>query len=523
MRGLPCIVHFRAISEQMQRNDKKPYQIGVPKAQTEQIRLIMDSPYQKPPPMKRYEALAEEIAASIRSGVMKAGDKLPSVRQTSASRSVSPSTVFEAYYLLEARGLIRARERSGYYVSAGSRKSLPEPETASKPDGESTVVDVSNLVFEVLGAMRQRDVVPFGSAFPSPELFPLPRLAKAMASSVQRMDPWSTVDDLTPGNANLRRQIALRYLADGLSIHTDEIVVANGAMDALNLCLMAVTRPGDAVVIESPTFYASLQALERLGLKAIEVPTHPREGMDLAALENALQRHDPKACWLMTNFQNPLGSLMPEENKRRLVALLAQHGVPLIEDDVYGELYFAAKRPLPAKAFDTQGLVLHCSSFSKCLAPGYRVGWAVAGKYTEDVARLKLMTSISASAPAQAAIAEYLSKGAFDKHLRHLRHTLSTRQDIVMEAVLRYFPPGTRATRPSGGYFLWLELPEHVDALRIHRQAIALGISIAPGPMFSAQRKFRNCLRLNYGHAWNEKADEALAVLGRLVAAEPAR
>lgn len=469
--------------------------------------------------MKRYEALAEDIAQSIRTGVLKLGDRLPSVRQASTSRGVSPSTVFEAYYLLEARGLIRARERSGYYVIAGSNALPPEPEILSRPNGQSIDVDVSNLVFEVLESTRQRDVVPFGSAFPSPLLFPLPKLAKAMASSVQHMDPWSTVDDLTPGNANLRRQIALRYLTDGMNIHTDEIVITNGALDALNLCLLAVTRPGDAVIIESPTFYGALQALERIGLQAIEVPTHPREGIDLAALATALQRHKPKACWLMTSFQNPLGSSMSDEKKRELVALLTAHDVPLIEDDVYGELYFGSRRPLPAKAFDSKGLVMHCASFSKCLAPGYRVGWAAAGRYTQAVSRLKLTTSLSASAPAQAALAEYLGKGGYDRHLRQLRHTLSVQQNAVIQAVVRHFPPGTRATRPNGGYFLWLELPDNVNALEIHRQALSLGISIAPGPMFSAQRGFANCLRLNYGHAFDQRAADALATLGKLVCA----
>lgn len=469
--------------------------------------------------MKRYEALAEEIAQSIRTGVMKLGDRLPSVRQASTSRGVSPSTVFEAYYLLEARGLIRARERSGYYVIAGAKSLPPEPEISSRPTGESSDVDVSQLVFDVLESVTTRDVIPFGSAFPSPLLFPLPRLARSMAASMHDMDPWSTVDDLTPGNAALRRQIALRYLADGLHVHPDEIVITNGALEALNLCLQAVARPGDCVIVESPTFYAALQALERIGLKAIEVPAHPREGIDLEALALALERHKPKACWVMTNFQNPLGSLMPDERKQALVALLTKHDVPLIEDDVYGELYFGNKRPLPAKTFDTKGLVMHCSSFSKCLAPGYRVGWAVPGRFARDVARLKLTTTLSASVPAQAALADYLVKGGYDKHLRQLRHALSVQQTAMVQAVVRHFPRGTRATRPNGGYFLWIELPGNVNTLKVHRQALSLGISVAPGPMFSAHRRFANCLRLNYGHPLDARAEAALATLGRLITA----
>lgn len=470
--------------------------------------------------MKRYEALADDIAQSIRAGVLRPGDRVPSVRQASAGRNISASTVFQAYYLLEAQGLIRARERSGYYVIGGAQSFPPEPETSSRPSEDSTVVDMSDRVFAILESTMTRDVVPLGSAFPSPLLFPMDRLARTMASSVQKLDPWSSVDNLTPGDPALRRHIALRYMIDGVQIHPDEIVITNGALEALNLCLLAVARPGDAVVVESPTFYAALQSLERNGLHAIEVPTNPREGMDLPSLERVLQRHRPKACWLMTNFQNPLGSLMPDEKKRELVELLARHDVPLIEDDVYGEMYFGAKRPAPAKLFDTKGLVMHCSSFSKCLAPGYRVGWAAPGRYVQSVARHKLTTTLTTSVPTQAALAAYLEKGGYDRHLRQLRHTLAMQQTSFIQAIAKYFPAGTRATRPVGGYFLWVELPEHVSAVDIHREALAHGISVAPGPMFSAAHAFNNCLRLNYGHVWDDRIDAALATIGRLASAQ---
>ena len=473
--------------------------------------------------MKRYEALASEISASIQTGVLQPGDRLPSVRQASASRGVSPSTVFQAYYLLEAQGLVRARERSGYYVAPGVRQFPPELDMASKPPDEAVTLNVSELVFEVLQSTMARDVVPLGSAFPSPLLYPLARLGKLMASSMQKLDPWSTVDDLTPGYVGLRRQIALRYLAGGLHVHADEIVITNGALEALNLCLESVTRPGDSVLIESPTFYAALQALERLGLNAIEVPTHPREGIELASLEHCLAQHKPKACWLMTNFQNPLGSLMPDSKKKVLVELLTRYQVPLIEDDVYGELYFGDKRPMPAKAFDTEGLVMHCSSFSKCLAPGWRIGWAAPGRFARQVARQKLITSLATSAPAQAALAAYLEKGGYDKHLRRLRHALQVQQAQFAQALGQHFPPGTRATRPAGGYFLWVDLPDQVNALEIHRQALSLGISVAPGPIFSAKQGFANCLRLNYGHVWDERAERAVATLGQLVRAQTNR
>lgn len=468
--------------------------------------------------MKRYERLTEEITASILSGLLQVGDRLPSVRQTSASRGVSPSTVFKAYYLLEARGLIRARDRSGYYVQRAPRAALPELDSVSSASAGRHPVDVSDNVLRVLNATLRRDMLPFGSAFPSPSLLPYGRLARFMAATVQKLDPWGSIDDLSPGDAALRRAIALRYLADGLTVPVDEIVVTNGALDALNLSLAAVTRPGDAVIVESPTFYAALQSLERNGLHAIEVATHPRVGIDLDALEDAILRHRPRACWLMTTFQNPLGSLMPDEKKEALVRLLTRHDVALIEDDVYGELYFGETRPRPAKAFDTEGIVMHCASFSKTLAPGYRVGWVGGGRYTREIMRNKLTTSLATPAPTQAAIAAYLEKGGFDRHLRQFRQALALQQGELLQAIARYFPKGTRATRPAGGYFVWVELPPHIDTLKVHRAALDHGISIAPGPLFSASGAFGNYLRLNHGHPWNDGMEQGMATLGKLLA-----
>ena len=480
--------------------------------------------------MKRYEQFADEIEALIGSGGLRPGDKLPSVRQASASRQISPSTVFQAYYLLEARGRIQARPRSGYFVAAGQKRGPPGPPgprsplnpappatpSAATPAPTSTAVQINDLVFEVLGSIRQQEVVPLGSAFPSPHLFPLARLARSLGTGMRQLHPSRIARDLSPGSPTLRRQLGLRYVVDGLHVDTDEIVITNGAMEALNLCLQAVTEPGDVVAVESPTFYAALQALERLKLKAVEVATHPRDGVDLASLASVLERHPVKACWFMPNFQNPLGCLMPDANKRALVEMLAARELPLIEDDVYGELYFGATKPPPAKAFDRLGLVMHCSSFSKCLAPGYRVGWVAAGRFAQRIERLKLMTTLSAAVPSQEGLSHYLAHGGYDKHLRQLRRALATQQALALTAVSRHFPNGTRVTQPEGGYFLWLELPAAVDALQLHRLALAQNISLAPGHLFSADRRFSNCIRINCGHPDDARFDAAMRTVGQL-------
>lgn len=468
--------------------------------------------------MKLYERYADEIAELIRTRVLRPGDRLPSVRQARLNRQISPSTVFEAYYLLEARGLIQARPRSGYYVNPAPPQSAAEPGTAP-PTVQSTSVAISDLVFEVLGSTRNPELVPLGSAFPSPALFPLEKLARGLTPAMRRLPPDRLTEYLTIGDEQLRRQIALRYGIEGLGVESQELVITNGAMEALNLCLQAVTRPGDVVAVESPTFYAALQALERLNLRAVEVATHPRHGVDLESLAGVLQRHPVKACWFMPNFQNPLGSLMPEDKKRALVVLLARHQVPLIEDDVYGELYFGLHRPLPAKAYDQQGLVMLCSSFSKSLAPGYRVGWVAAGRYAPQVQRLKLMSTLSTAIPPQLAVANFLQGGGFDRHLRQMRRTLEAQQAAALGLIERHFPVGTRVTRPEGGYFLWVELPPAFDALHLQRMALEQGISVAPGHLFSADRRFSHHLRLNYGHPAMERLEAGLSALGALAAA----
>ncbi|WP_313913149.1 PLP-dependent aminotransferase family protein [Tahibacter sp.] len=450
--------------------------------------------------MKLYDQYADEIAALIRDGQLTPGERLPSVRETRARRGVSASTVFQAYQRLEREGLIHARPQSGFYVSAPMTTAASEL-AVTAPGREANEVAMSDLVFEVLRAARSSGIAPLGSAFPGPDLFPLAQLAKAMAKGLRRLDPGSIVENLSPGNPRLREQIALRYRIDGIRLQPDEIVVTTGALEGLNAALQAVTQPGDTVIIESPAFYAALQAIERLKLKALEIRTDPERGIDLEALAEALSRQRVAACWLMPTFQNPLGSLMPEAHKRALVALLARHEVPLIEDDVYAELYFGAQRPRPAKAYDEAGLVLHCSSFSKCLAPGYRVGWIAAGRQAQRIQRLVLMTTMAASVPAQTALLHYLEEGGYDRHLRRLRTALMARMSAAMQAIEAAFPAGTRLTRPRGGYFLWLALPTGVDTMALHQSALHHGIGIAPGHIFSPDHRFSDCLRINCGHA----------------------
>jgi DNA-binding transcriptional MocR family regulator len=465
--------------------------------------------------MKLYQIVAQEIGAMIRGGTLRPGDPLPSVRALRHTRGVSPSTVLRAYEMLELERLVEAKPRSGYYV-ADQGNAAPQPEI-SRPKSRSTRLNVSDLVFDTLEASRDRNVVPLGSAFPSPTLFPWTRLARYLGSSARHMDPWSTVESLPPGSIDLRREIARRYLRLGMTVGVEQIIVTAGALEALNLSLQAVTRPGDTIAIESPTFYGCLQAAERLGLHVVEIPTHPVEGVDLDALTRAIAAHPIRACWFMTTLHHPTGAIVPLDKKRELVRLLTTHEIALIEDDAYAELQFSNEPAFPAKAFDKKGFVLHCGSFSKCLAPGYRLGWVAAGRYGKEIARLKIESSISTSLPIQQGIARMLQRGSYDTHLSRLRSQLRQQQSAALDSVRRHFPAGYKVARPAGGYFLWIECAAGVDSLDAHRRALAMDISIAPGPIFSARQQFKNFLRINCGHPWTPVMDQAIRRVGEIL------
>ncbi len=452
----------------------------------------------------------------LQAGIWQPGEKLPSLREKAVHSGLSLMTVLHAYQWLESQGLIVSRPQSGYYA-APRVQAPPVPLDKGKAVQLTAQVDVNAFIFDVLQASRVPGVVPFGSAFPDPRLFPQRQLTRSLATVARRMQPDNAVDNLPPGNERLRMQVAQRYALQGISVSPDEIVITSGALESLNLSLQALTRPGDYVVVESPTFYGALQAIERLRLKAIAVTASPQTGLDLDALQQALRDYPIRVCWLMSNFHNPLGCTLSWEKKQRLAELLQQYQVPLIEDDVYGELYTGTHRPLPMKALDRQGDVLHCSSFSKNLVAGFRVGWVTAGRWTERIQRLQLMSTLSASAPMQLAVADYLATSSYDSHLRRLRRTLEQRKYRIYQAMRTHFPAAVDIYYADGGYFLWLALPEGGDSMALYRQALAQGITLAPGRMFTTGDKFERYFRINTSLEWNDRTEKAVLTLAELL------
>jgi len=476
------------------------------------------TPLTEQPELTLYQQVADRLAIAIQEGTLQPGDRLPSLRKLHRQLAVSISTVLEAYRLLEDRGLIQARPQSGYYVKTTVRSSPAEPMPYAPPE-QVRQVD-NSLAFQLMQAVRQPGAVQLGAAVPDMSLLPLKSLNRLMGQ-VLRDDPVTAHSyDVPPGCERLRQAVARRLMDAGCTIAPEQIVTTNGTFEGVYLSLMAVTKPGDTVAIESPTYYGLLEALESLHLKALELPTNPRDGLCLESLEAALKRGQVQACAIVSNFSNPLGSCMDDAKKRSLVTLINRYGKPLIEDDIYGDLHFGPTRPKAIKAFDTEGLVLYCSSYSKTLSPGLRVGWTVPGRYQAQVEQQKwVMNQTTAIAP-QLTVAAFLANGGYDRHLRHLRRLYQAQMAKMTQAVCEYFPEQTRLTRPEGGHVLWVELPADCSAMALHQTALAQGISIAPGVIFSPSRSYSNCLRLNTSSPWTPELEQAMETLGQLIQAQ---
>lgn len=466
----------------------------------------------------RYEKLAAELAGMMADGALRHGDRLPSVRRLSQERRLSVSTVVQALRQLESRGLVEARPQSGYFVRRpGPARAEPSPRATPEM---AVPVDVTERLVRVLQAGCKPLVAPLAAALPAPQLLPVAALQRLYAGVARRhpklLEGGSHVNMNEPA---LVRQLVRRSLAWGGPLASEEIVITNSCTEALGLCLRAVTKPGDTVAVESPGYYLMLQLLETLGLRALEIPTDPRHGLSVEALELASRHGGIAACLLVPNASNPLGSVMPDDKKRQLAALTAARGIALIEDDIYGDLHFGAQRPWPIKAFDTAGNVMLCSSFSKSLSPSLRIGFVAAGRYRPAIALQKTITSGGTNPITQNVLAEYLASTSFERHLRTLRRVYEQQVAAMQASVSRYFPAATRISQPQGGYVLWVELPEQIDTSRIYESAIAENLAYVPGELFSASGMYRNCLRLNCGNPHTPEIDDAVRRLGRIIEA----
>jgi len=474
-----------------------------------------------------YRRVADTLRRLIEEGTLPPGERMPSVRRLSRERGISITTVLHAYRLLENGGYLEVRAQSGHYVRSrlgqrpaargGASSSVIEaPPELGRPLHGPVIVNRWSMISTLLADLQNPNLLQLGAVVPDPELLPIDRLHRTLISVARRLGAKAEGYQISQGLRALRVEIARRMMVGGADLAPDDLIVTLGAQEGVNLCLRAICQPGETVAVESPCYYGFLQILELQGLKALELPVHPREGLSLEALGWALEHHPIKAALLIPNFNNPSGFTMPDDRKQALVGMLSRRGIPIIEDDLYGDLAYDDQRPRLLKAYDRAGLVLSCSSISKTLAPGFRVGWAAPGRWKEDVRRLKIVGTVSNPSLPQFAIADFLANGGYERHLRQIRREYRRRTQWLSDAVVRHFPQGTSVSQPEGGFHLWVELPEGCDTLSLYPKAVAAGMTLGPGVLFSTSDRFRRCLRLNAAFARPE-IEPKIEELGSLV------
>lgn len=463
-----------------------------------------------------YMQVAEGLEKMIMDEILRIGDKLPSVRVLSEEYGISMGTAFQAYYQLEAKGLVESRPKSGYYVRFNNKR-FPELPGTTKPDILSHDVSVKEMIKTIYTDIVASDVLNFALAVPDSTLLPAAKLNKSVVYALRNTRDHCVNYEDVQGNAALRQQITRLAFNWGGKVNPEEVIITSGCLEAVIMCLKAVTVYGDTVAVECPTYFGINQAIESLGLKVMEIASDPVTGIDLGYLQKLIKKSSIKACVFVPTFNNPFGSCMPDENKKKLVEIVTSNNIPLIEDDIYGELYFGKNRPRTCKYYDTKGLVMYCSSISKSLAPGYRIGWAIPGKFTEQVKQMKRIQNISCPTLTQAAIAHFLKHGRYEYHLKNLRKALHTQSLRYVQAIIKYFPPDTKVSRPQGGFILWLELNKKISAFKLRSIAMEHKISIVPGKIFSSGTNYTNCIRLSFGKPWSKEVDEGLMILGKLI------
>nr|BAO31625.1 GntR family transcriptional regulator [Chryseobacterium sp. 5-3B] len=461
-----------------------------------------------------YLKIANSVTEQIKSETLQFGERLPSLRSAQKLYNVSLNTIKQAYMELESRSLVESRPKYGYYVSQTSQRKLALPSVAQMKVSEKKNTP-QDLIDKVFGVISGTDITQFGLGVPGKSLLPVAKMKKCMIDVIKRKNDSGTNYEPVQGSEELRREIAKWSMVMEGRITEDDLVITSGAMNAVYNCLMAVTQPGDSVAVESPVYFGILQAIQLLGLKAVEIPTHPITGVDLDALKKVLPKLS--ACCFVVNYNNPLGFQMPDENKKELVKMLTEYNVPLVEDDVYGNIYFGAGRPKPCKFYDEAGIVMWVGSVSKTLAPGFRVGWVAPGKFKEKIIRQKLVQTVSGPSLFSDVITDFLAHGRYDHHLRMFRKKLYANYLQIQKSVIEYFPDNTKISEPKGGFMLWLELDKRICTEDLYDDAVSQKVNFAPGRMFSQYNQYQNCMRLNYALEWTDRVESDLEKLGKMI------
>ena len=456
----------------------------------------------------QYQILEDALAGQIAEGRLRSGERLPSVRTLCDRYALAKGTVLHALSRLEARGLIRAKPRSGYYVvpreSQASAITRPTAPVAAR---------VSPLLMDLMQHGAAFDLVPGAGGENTQGLEILNRSINRVMRR-QRGQSHLYYDDPS-GSVILREQLAMRYLRRGCKLTYEDFIVTSGCQNALFLALMATCKAGDVVAVESPGFYGALQLLEQLQLKVIEIPSSPLTGMSVDALQQAAEKWPVKVCIVSPCYSTPAGAVMPDPARKQLLQLAEQQNFAVIEDDIYADTALSYT-PDPLKKLDQTGRVILCSSFSKSLSRDLRIGWISGGRWHQALLQLKLVTQLASPLSVQNGLAEFISNGDYDSHLKRQQKWLRQQSEQLLNHV-RGWTAVTNVEVPEGGLTLWIELEPDRDTSALFSELKSEGVFIAPGALFSTKNKFSNHLRLSFAHPWNDHRQKALSVIGKLL------
>ncbi|MCL2658096.1 MAG: PLP-dependent aminotransferase family protein [Betaproteobacteria bacterium] len=470
------------------------------------------------PSIFRYQEIAARLTSQIDAGVLQPNERLPSVRKLMRREHISLTTATRVLHVLEQNGRAYVRPRSGYFVrSRSSDAAWATLPAVTEKAFDGVPVAINDLVVDMLEKSATGDILPLGSAVLDSILIPQSQLSRILIATAKRGAAESACYTSPPGLFELRCGIA-RIMGDrGVLCGPDDIVITAGDSAAIECTLRIVARPGDSIVIETPTYFGILQAIETAGMKAIEITTDPLTGIDVDELERAVNSQHRIACVLLNpTLQNPLGYTMPTLHRKRVVELLARAGIPLIEDDVFHDLYAGRTQVDTLKSYDKNGMVLYCSSFSKVLTPGYRIGWCLPGRFLRKMMKDFLGRNISISRLPQQVLSEFLRKNYYEQHTARLRVLFAEQAQKVAALVKQHFPLGTRVSQPTGGFIYWIELADPVDMASLYARALSEGVSIAPGSVFYASGRCNNAFRICIGRKWTARVEQAIANLGKL-------
>lgn len=460
----------------------------------------------------KFELFTSEIEKDIRDGIYKPGHKLPSVRQIKEKYQLSSSTVQMGYAHLILNGTVESIPKSGYYVSNTMQTNTEPIRIKYKPVVRDAIF--SNHLELTTSLRMGRKISEFNVTAPGDLVIPQKLLLRTMQQVIREKGAGLLRYYPASGLLLLKENIIKQAASSQTRISQDELLITDGALQALYIALSATCDPGDVIAVESPCVFSVLEAIRVLKLKVIEIPVDPVLGFDVDFFNKACEKNTIKAVVVTPNFHNPTGTVLSDEQKKMLLSIAQRHHIAVIENDIYGDLYFQGQRPSTIKSFDESGLVLTYSSYAKTLAPGIRLGWLSSGQFMERAEQIRFSLGSSVSPLYQETVNRLIEGSSYDRHVRSFRLQLARNARFATNLLATHFPENSCVVTPLGGYNLWVKMPDTIDMKFFYEQCDKVGIRFTPGYTFSFSSAFDQYFRLVFADTFSPKKIEAIRQLG---------